>query len=236
MTLFETKARTYVPRLMKDLDITRTQACGIFGNLGTETGGFLHLQELKPVVAGSKGGYGWMQWTGPRRRAYEAYCASKNILPAADESNYQYLVHETLTAEKHSLVQLRKTTSLDAATYTFMKLNLRPGVEHISSRKKYAEIADKATIAAVANKPSTVKEEEKAVKQTSGVAAPGLIAILAAFFTDYWPAVLVAGAVLSIGGYYLMGWYHEYQEKQRQEEIERIKAQRTPKKGNKKNG
>lgn len=37
-----------------------------------ERGGFTLLQEQKPTVAGSKGSFGWYQWTGPRRRAYFA--------------------------------------------------------------------------------------------------------------------------------------------------------------------
>src|SRR5258706_3609441 len=59
MTIFTDKAVRYIPRLQVDLGITREQACGIFGNLGTETGGFTALQEIKPTVAGSRGGYGW---------------------------------------------------------------------------------------------------------------------------------------------------------------------------------
>jgi hypothetical protein len=149
MSLFQDKAKIYIPKLMLALDITRIQACGIFGNLGTETGGFLHLQELKPTVKGSKGGYGWMQWTGPRRRKYEAWCKANNMEPSSDDANYTYLVHETLTDEKHSLIQLRKTTTIEAATETFMAQNLRPGVPHLDNRIKYARIADEATRAPV---------------------------------------------------------------------------------------
>lgn len=144
MALFEDKCKKYIPRLTKDLSITREQASGIFGNLGTETGGFKHLQELNPVVAGSRGGFGWMQWTGPRRKAYEAWCKKNNLKPADDESNYQYLVYETLNIETKSLIQLRKTTTPETAAETFCALNLRPGVPHMSSRKAYARRAYEA--------------------------------------------------------------------------------------------
>lgn len=145
MALFEDKCKKYVPRLMKDLNITREQACGIFGNLGTETGGFKHLQELNPTVAGSRGGYGWMQWTGPRRKAYEAWAKKNGLNIADDETNYKYLVYETLNVENKSLVQLRKTTTVEAAAETFCLLNLRPGVTHMASRKAYAARAYEAT-------------------------------------------------------------------------------------------
>lgn len=57
--------------LSRDLGLTSYQAAGIVGNFSVETGGFRHQQELNPTVAGSRGGYGMAQWTGPRRRALE---------------------------------------------------------------------------------------------------------------------------------------------------------------------
>lgn len=145
MSLFTDKAVKYVPRLQADLGITREQACGIFGNLGTETGGFTALQEIKPTVAGSRGGYGWMQWTGPRRRKYESWCQAAGLNPADDETNYKYLVLETKTDEANSLRLLKMTTTVDAATETFMAKNLRPGVPHLPNRKQWGQKAYEAT-------------------------------------------------------------------------------------------
>lgn len=156
MTIYTDKARAYVPRLMKDLSITRTRSCGIFGNIGGETGGFASLQENKPVIAGSRGGYGWLQWTGPRRRKYEAWCKSNRLDPAADETNYLYLVQETRTDEKHSLEQLNKTETLEAATETFMSQNLRPGKPNLSGRIEWAKKAYVATEPAITPAPSKV--------------------------------------------------------------------------------
>lgn len=206
MTIFTDKARTYVPRLQKDLSITEVQACGIFGNLGAETGGFTALQEKAPIIKGSRGGYGWMQWTGPRRRKYEAWCAAGGKNAAADETNYQYLVHETLTDEAHSLVQLRKTTSLEAAAYTFMKLNLRPGIEHLDARVNYAKKAFDA-----------VKDSVKETKQVATVGAGGAIAIGTVVTTEpkYWPWILGA---LAIAGVTAWIWSKRQAEAQKLEE------------------
>lgn len=165
MSIFTDKAKIYVPRLMKDLQISRVQACGIFGNIGTETGGFLHLQEISPVVKGSKGGYGWFQWTGPRRRKYEAWCKMQGLDAASDEANYKYIVKETSTDEMHSLAQLKKTTTVEAATETFMAQNLRPGVKHLENRIKWARIAEEAT---------RVPVEETAVVAGPAVVATGV--------------------------------------------------------------
>src|SRR5688572_31564347 len=87
MGIFEDKVRKYNDRLKHDFQINDTQACGIWGNLGTETGGFTALQEKNPVVKGSRGGYGWMQWTGPRRKKYELWAKEKGLNVADDETN-----------------------------------------------------------------------------------------------------------------------------------------------------
>lgn len=195
MTLFEQKCITYIPRLQKDLNITRIQACGIFGNLGTETGGFLHLQELNPTVKGSRGGYGWMQWTGPRRKKYEAWCKANNKVPSADESNYEYLVLETRTDELHSLIQLRKTTTTDAATETFMLKNLRPGTQHLDNRKRWAKIAEKATA-------STAPEAGAAATVAIGTGAA-----IAASPPEFLPLIIVGGILALIVGVGAIIWY-----------------------------
>ena len=64
--------REMAPRLMRllieDFNLTVTDAAAIMGNGGHESLGFTKLQEMKPTVKGSRGGWGLMQWTGPRRR------------------------------------------------------------------------------------------------------------------------------------------------------------------------
>lgn len=80
---FRAKAPGIMAQLVRDFPITPEDAAAIVGNLGHESQGFTAMQEFKPVVAGSRGGWGWAQWTGPRRRAFEAYCArTGKTLPA----------------------------------------------------------------------------------------------------------------------------------------------------------
>lgn len=145
MTIFTDIVKQYEPRLEMDLGINRVQACGIFGNLGTETGGFTALQEKRPIIAGSKGGYGWMQWTGPRRRKYEAWCKQNMFDASSDEANYKYLVYETKTDEAASLAALKKTATVEEAAEVFMKKNLRPGIPNLESRKNWAKKAFEAS-------------------------------------------------------------------------------------------
>lgn len=63
--VFARKAPWIMALLMRDFPLGLEDAAAILGNLGHESGGLVQLQELKPVVAGSRGGYGWAQWTGP---------------------------------------------------------------------------------------------------------------------------------------------------------------------------
>src|SRR4051812_293038 len=92
---FRATAPAYMRKLVADFPSLDLQdAAAIFGNLGHESLGFTRLQEISPTVKGSKGGYGWAQWTGPRRRAFEAWCKKHGKDPAADATNYAYLYLE----------------------------------------------------------------------------------------------------------------------------------------------
>lgn len=74
-TPWDTLAPIYIKRLADDVGITPEQSAGIFGQLGYESAGLQAINEYQPVVPGSRGGFGWAQWTGPRRRAFESWSA-----------------------------------------------------------------------------------------------------------------------------------------------------------------
>lgn len=129
------------PRLMHDLGLSALQAAGLLGNLGHESGGFQALQERRPAVKGSRGGWGLAQWTGPRRRAMEAWCRTMGLDPADPEANYGYLCEELRGSEAAALVALRRTATLEAATETFCRLFERPGIVALDSRLAWARRA-----------------------------------------------------------------------------------------------
>lgn len=131
----------FIDRLMKDFDIGLYDAVAIVGNAGHESGGFKQLQELKPLVAGSKGGYGIMQWTGPRRREYEAYCSRNKLDPADMDTNYKFLFVELKGPEGRVLEKMKYATTLDDKVEVFSKTFLRPGIPHMDSRKVWAKRA-----------------------------------------------------------------------------------------------
>lgn len=142
MTVFTSKA----PKIMADLrrdfaPLSAYDAAAVVGNLGHESGGFTLYQEVKPLVAGSRGGAGWAQWTGPRRKAFEAWAAKKGLNPRSDEANYGYLCVELRGSEKAAIPAVRRAESLEAKVTAF-ELNFeRAGIKHYASRIKYAKQA-----------------------------------------------------------------------------------------------
>lgn len=143
--VFRAKAPAIMAQLIRDFPaITPTDAAAILGNLGHESAGLTILQEIKPTVPGSKGGYGWAQWTGPRRRAYEAYCKRTGKDPASDEANYAYLFLELKGiegSEGGAIGKLVAAKGLDAKVEAFERAFLRAGVKHYPSRKQWAAVA-----------------------------------------------------------------------------------------------
>tara|TARA_R100000773_G_C4221284_1_gene120355 strand:+ start:2807 stop:3577 length:771 start_codon:yes stop_codon:yes gene_type:complete len=118
------------------------QAAAIVGNLDQETGGFKFMQELDPAVKGSKGGYGFAQWTGPRRKAFEAWASQNNLDISSYDANFGFLVHEIQNNDYFIKVmeKLSKTKNIDEATEVFSEGYLKPGIPKMNLRKKKSRL------------------------------------------------------------------------------------------------
>ena len=149
--VFRAKAPGIMAKLLSDFPITDLDAAAIVGNSGHESLGFTAMQEFKPTVAGSRGGWGWMQWTGPRRRAFEAWCKRTGKDPASDDANYAWLFLELKGIEGTEGAAIGKTVAakgLDTKVEAFERAFLRAGVKHYDSRKLWAKRALEAYQAA----------------------------------------------------------------------------------------
>ncbi|MCF7985196.1 MAG: hypothetical protein K9L70_12395 [Thiohalocapsa sp.] len=60
-----------------------THALGIIPNIQAESGFDPSINEIAPIVPGSRGGFGLFQHTGPRRKALEAYAEQRGV-PVSD--------------------------------------------------------------------------------------------------------------------------------------------------------
>lgn len=141
--LFRSKSVWITKRLLVDFPTWKPLDChAVNGNLGTECNGFATLQEIGQTAP--KGGYGWPQWTGPRRRAYMAWCAAQKLDPASDEANYGYLVVELKGPEKGAVAATAAATGLYNKVVAFESHFERAGVKNYTSRYRYAQDAEKA--------------------------------------------------------------------------------------------
>ena len=139
--LFRRKAPTVMRQLIADFSLDATSAAAILGNIGHECAGFDVMQETKPVVPGSRGGFGWCQWTGNRRLAMEAYCHRNGLDPASDKANYAWLFVELTSSEKAAIAAVRRPGSLVDKVKAFELAFERAGVKHFESRIRWAEMA-----------------------------------------------------------------------------------------------
>ena len=138
---FRSKSSGIVAKLLGDFPVRPDDCFAILGNAGHECNGFTTLQEVRPTVRGARGGWGWMQWTGPRRRAFEAYCTRNRLDPASDEANYAWLFLELKGSEAKALPRTLAATTLGEKVVAFEKSFLRAGVKHYESRTQWAKIA-----------------------------------------------------------------------------------------------
>lgn len=139
---FETLAPQIISRLSSDLQISPQQAAGIVGQLGHESGGLQAINEYEPVVPGSRGGFGWAQWTGPRRRQFESWAKQQGMAVTDPEANYGFLLHELKnTPEGRVLDDIRRAPDARTAGRIFTDTFLRPGVPAYDSRDSWTRKA-----------------------------------------------------------------------------------------------
>lgn len=152
-------------QLMRDFGLSPGAASGFAGNLAHESGNFKTLQEINPTVKGSRGGFGWAQWTGPRRRQFEAFTQQNGLDPTSAEANYGFLKHELSNTPERSVIGALSgvTDPSDAARIVSNKF-LRPGIPHMSSRINNANSIS-SQIAA---------NQTQAAPQAPGTPAPAL--------------------------------------------------------------
>lgn len=136
---WEERGGEYIRRLMRDLGLTMEQAAGIVGNLGSESIGFTALQEITPKVPGSRGGGGIAQWTGPRRKSFEAWCALHNLSPKSDAGNYGFLIEELRGSYRKLVAQLQLHLSVDDAVWLVGQTYERPGGTTSANLPGYAD-------------------------------------------------------------------------------------------------
>lgn len=110
---WEERSGWIVRRLATDIACKDFQAAGVVGQFGFESEEFKTMQERG--IQPPRGGWGWAQWTGPRRVNFNKWVAQRGLNPSSDEANYGFLVFELLGDYKGFAAQLRQTTTIEEA-------------------------------------------------------------------------------------------------------------------------
>lgn len=175
MALFDEIVPKYMTKLMLDFDCTAEDAAAVFGNAGHESLGFEKLQEMKPTIKGSRGGWGWFQWTGPRRKDFEAYCKRNDLDPSSHETNYKFLFVELTGNESKTMPLVKRAPTLEKKVIAFEAAFERAGVKHYDRRLEWAERALRAYNVSISKGPKAPEP----VVQTRG-----LLEVLVDFVTN----------------------------------------------------
>jgi hypothetical protein len=121
---FEERGGWLVGRYMATYGLQDFQAAGLVGNFGFESEGLATFHERGQPA--ELGGIGWPQWTGPRRRSYEAWCAKFGLDPDSDPADFGYTVVELSGDYAATIDALRKCDTIDAATWSVGQTYERP--------------------------------------------------------------------------------------------------------------
>ena len=113
-------------------------AQGIAANMMAESRLDPGINELNPLVPGSRGGFGLNQWTGPRRRALEAAAEQRGV-PVNDLGfQLDFTLEELQGPERRSMNALSGAQDAETAARIFSEQFLRPGIPHLDRRLGYA--------------------------------------------------------------------------------------------------
>jgi hypothetical protein len=146
------------------LDIPKEQAAAIVSNLAAESGLKADINEGKPLIAGSRGGYGLAQWTADRRRDLEGWAQSKGLDVRLHSTQVEFMAHELdakfpgwrkkLAAAGNDPQEIAKTFFRLYESGGAASLEQHLG-KHIAHARQFANLPSGETKTAAASPPPT---------------------------------------------------------------------------------
>lgn len=113
-------------------------AQGVVANMKAESNLQPGINEISPVVPGSRGGFGLNQWTGPRRVAYEQFAAERGK-PLDDlQTQLDFTMFELQGPERAAYAALQGVQDPLEAARIYSEQFLRPGIPNMDKRLAYA--------------------------------------------------------------------------------------------------
>lgn len=127
-------------------------AQGMVANMIAESGLKTDINEIAPLVPGSRGGYGLNQWTGPRRRQFEAFAADRGVSPSDLNAQLDFTLWELQNTEQGAWNALQGVNDPVTAARIYSERFLRPGIPNMDKR-----LGEAARLAGVPFDPSAVQ-------------------------------------------------------------------------------
>lgn len=109
-------------------------AIALVGNSRVESGWNPGINEVSPLVPGSRGGFGLWQHTGPRRRQLESFAAQRGTDPSDVDTQLDFVVWELGNTETRARDRIYGAQSVDDAARLVSTEFLRPGIPHLDRR------------------------------------------------------------------------------------------------------
>ena len=139
-------------------------AQGVTANMIAESNLDTGINEINPIVPGSRGGFGLNQWTGPRRRAIEAAARERGV--PVDDLDFQldFTMEELRGPERRAFDRLMRAETAEDAARSYSNYFLRPGIPHLDARLRHARrIAGDPSIAtsATANFTDRIPQKDR---------------------------------------------------------------------------
>lgn len=94
------------------------------------------INEIAPLVPGSRGGYGLMQWTGPRRKALEAFAAERGVDVADPNLQMDFLMYELQGPEAGAASAIFSAQDAPTAAAAIVNKFLRPAEANRAKRER----------------------------------------------------------------------------------------------------
>jgi hypothetical protein len=107
---------------------------GFLLNFQDESGFDPSVNERKPLVPGSRGGFGLYQLTGPRRKQYEAFAQQRGVDPGDVDAQLDFLMMELNSTEKNAARSIFSAPDVGTAAAAIVKDFLRPSPEYRDER------------------------------------------------------------------------------------------------------
>jgi hypothetical protein len=103
-------------------------------NFQDESGLNPGINEIAPLVPGSRGGFGLYQLTGPRRVAYEQFAQERGVNPADVDAQLDFMMMELQGPESRAAQSIFNAPDTGSAAAAIVTDFLRPAEEHRNKR------------------------------------------------------------------------------------------------------